>query len=111
MRSKIHDTRIEERIAAFDRVGHGDAVALRRQQVARQQMRSFEILASLKMSYPPNISSAPSPVSITLQPLSRATLASRNSGAGAVRNTGVSACHTTSGKTRLISSWEQRIST
>ena len=48
MRSKIHDTRIEERIAAFDRVGHGDAVALRRQQVARQQMRSFEILALAK---------------------------------------------------------------
>ena len=45
------------------------------------------------MSYPPNTSSAPSPVRTTFRPDSRTTCASRYSGTGAVRSSGVSQCH------------------
>src|SRR5207237_3624455 len=51
------------------------SAARRADESRRDQKR--RILASLKMSYPPNMSSAPSPVSITLQPLSRATTAAK----------------------------------
>src|SRR5438105_10177670 len=65
------------------------------------------IFASLKISYPPNISSAPSPVNTTLKPLLWTTPDNRNIGAGAVRRTGCSVYQITSGKTLAIYSLEQ----
>src|SRR5438105_1350996 len=65
------------------------------------------IFASLKISYPPNISSAPSPVNTTLKPLLWTAPDNRNIGAGAVRRTGCSVYQITSGNTLAISSLEQ----
>ena len=53
-------------------------------------------LSSLKMPYPANSSSAPSPVSTTFMPFSRTSSDSRKSGAGAVRSNGASQCQTIS---------------
>src|ERR1043166_4479638 len=43
-RAQLDHAVIEEREAALDRVRHGDAIALRGEDVARQQVRGFEIL-------------------------------------------------------------------
>jgi len=55
------------------------------------------------------ISSAPSPVKTTLNPLSFTSLDSKYNGAGAERMTGCSVCQMISRNTRAISWWRQRM--
>src|SRR6185312_10079773 len=43
-RGEFDDAVIEEGEAAFDGIGHGDAIALAREDIAGKQKRGFEIL-------------------------------------------------------------------
>ncbi len=67
-------------------------------------------LSSLKMPYPANSSSAPSPVRTTFIPSSCTSPERRNNGAGAVRSNGDSQCHTTAPRVSRISASPQTIS-